>query len=217
MTSQYPQGWDPLSQSQFPATREAVSDQGDEPPPHPAARTNALPLIAIALVTGGLLVVGAALGAMLYGKSRDTGSAGPATVTTTATHTPADETTETATTTTTRTVVPPGVPGAGAVDGTDVQGFLGNPARCNVDDPAVFIGRTARSHVVVCRAGATGGLYYVGYAGGHRSDDVSWPEINGSTYVFRTRGASYQVGPNALTIVTPSTTVTEPWLESWRE
>ncbi|GED97317.1 hypothetical protein nbrc107697_13560 [Gordonia crocea] len=180
-------------------------------------------VILVAGLAGALLVVGGALGAVLYGKSRDGGS--PAAVTAApysgdgATTAPTTTATTTTTTTTTETAAPPRyappTPSAAPFTGTDWQGFTGNGARCNVDDPAVFIGQTNRSSVVVCRAGETGGLYYAGYADGHRSPDVSWPQMRGSTYVFRAGSTVYEVGPDALVITTPSATVTEPWTAVW--
>ncbi|MFT4199595.1 hypothetical protein [Gordonia sp. (in: high G+C Gram-positive bacteria)] len=215
MTSQYPSGWD-NNGSQFPSPPgpEYPNQPYPQPGYAPAQRSNALPMVLIGLVVGALLVLGAALGAVLWGKSKSKNAAPAPTVITSVVPNP-----ESGGTTTVTETVTPSAPAdqqdSDTVAGTDSQGFTGNPARCNVDDPAVFIGRTERSSVVICRAGATGGLYYIGYAGGHRSPDVSWPEQNGSTYVFRSGGTSYVVSPSSLTIQTPSESVVEPWLQKW--
>lgn len=173
------------------------------------------------MAVGGLLVVGAALGATLYGQSKGSSKPTPAATVTA----PPDDGGDIVTTTTTETTtLTPTVPSMASppvgddarIPGTDAQGFTNGTARCNVDDPAVFIGRTERSSVVICQSEASGGLYYVGYAGGMRSKDVSWPQMRGSTYVFRADSTVYEVGPSTLTIVTPDQTVVEPWLAQWR-
>lgn len=232
MSPQYPQDWGPNRESPFRAQEPRAdtaahwpqSQAPVEPPlppvPPPPPPRSPLPLIAVSVAVGGLLVVGAALGVTLYGKSR-AGDTAATTVTA-----PADDGGIPKTTTTTETMtvtptLPPVAPPAGAggprIPGTDAQGFMNGTARCNVDDPAVFIGRTERSSVVVCQSEATGGLYYIGYAGGMRSKDVSWPLMRGSMYVFRAGTTTYVVGPTTLTIVTPSKTVVEPWLQQWRD
>ena len=162
MSSQYPQGWGPHGESPFrsdepsadtaalwPQSQPPAAPQMAPPPPPPPPRST-LPLIAVSVAVGGLLVVGAALGATIYGKSRASSTAAP-TATVTA---PADDGGIPTTTTTTETMtvtptLPPLAPPTDANDsripGTDAQGFTSETARCNVDDPAVFIGRTQRS------------------------------------------------------------------------
>lgn len=225
MTPQHAPQWGPHRESPFhgepvhdPHTELWPQSAAAAPPAAAVQRSRSpFPLVAMAVVAGGLLVVGGALGAVLLGKARGGGATG-----TPVASVAVQESTHTSTTTTTvtapvETTAPP-IPrdASSPIVGTDSQGFTTNPARCNVDDPAMFIGRTPRSSVVICRAEATGGLYYVGYAGGQRSPDVSWPDIHGSTYTFGTRGATYEVGPDALRIRLPDRIVTEPWIAQWR-
>jgi serine/threonine-protein kinase len=107
----------------------------------------------------------------------------------------------------------------GEVSGTDEQGFLPpSDARCNYTNPAAFIGRTAKSLVVVCQTGV--GRYY--YQGVRISDgaaiSVDDPTPNGSGFVATNtgNGTQYRVTPSALTIVDGDGKVvaTEPMLES---
>lgn len=107
-------------------------------------------------------------------------------------------------------------PGPVSVAGADRQGFASGP-RCNAaEDPAVFIGRTERSRVVVCQVGAqTGRYYYKGYANGN-SIEVGYPTRSGSTFTATNKAVSYIVSPSSLTITENGAVLTrEPMLQSW--
>lgn len=111
---------------------------------------------------------------------------------------------------------PTPAPGPVSVAGADRQGFTSGP-RCNAaEDPAVFIGRTARSRVVVCQVGAqTGRYYYKGYADGN-SIEVGYPTRSGSTFTATNKAVSYIASPTSLTITENGAVLTrEPMLQSW--
>ena len=107
----------------------------------------------------------------------------------------------------------------GGVSGADAQGFLTPAAaRCKSTNPAVFIGRTPQSLVVVCQTGV-GRYYYLGVrlsdGAGISLDD---PTPNGSGFVVTNPadGTSYHIDPAALTIVDRNGHIlaAEPMLES---
>jgi hypothetical protein len=97
--------------------------------------------------------------------------------------------------------------------GADWQGFQNAPfssVRCNENDPAVFIGVTKQSHLVVCRVGLSNNFYYKGKAdiagggiqlpnavpmGPHAFDVTNTPPQGD--------GTKYQIRPDALTVLTP--------------
>lgn len=118
----------------------------------------------------------------------------------------------------TRTTTAPSPPIVGEVSGADRQGFLPpSDARCNYTNPAVFIGRTTKSLVVVCETGV--GRYY--YQGVRISDgaaiSVDDPSPSGSGFVATGDGGTeYRLTPSALTIVGGDGKVlaTEPMIES---
>ncbi|MBV6761369.1 serine/threonine-protein kinase [Rhodococcus opacus] len=120
--------------------------------------------------------------------------------------------------TTARTTTAPPPPIVGEVSGADRQGFLPpSDARCNYTNPAVFIGRTTKSLVVVCETGV--GRYY--YQGVRISDgaaiSVDDPSPSGSGFVATGDGGTeYRLTPTALTIVGGDGKVlaTEPMIES---
>lgn len=99
----------------------------------------------------------------------------------------------------------------------DPQGFVGYPdARCNDTNPAVAIGRTADSVVVICQTGI-GRLYYkgVGLQNG-LSVEVDDPVPTGATFVATNNGVQYSLSPTALIITQGSTVLSnEPMLEYW--
>ncbi|QKT06729.1 hypothetical protein HUN08_05635 [Gordonia sp. X0973] len=218
MTNQYPPSEWPTERmpgDQWPGATTGPVYQGAPADAYPAPRAarSSLPIVLAVLLVGALAVVGVALGVVLIGKNDKATTPAPSVA---APVSPDVVTTTTTTTVTAQTPAPaPG--GSAPFTGTDGQGFLSGTARCNVDDPAVFIGRTNRSEVVVCRAASSsGGLYYKGYADGSASPDVSWPRMIGSTYVFTSGNTTYEVGPSALTIRTPGGDVTEAWIDVWR-
>lgn len=116
----------------------------------------------------------------------------------------------------TTTAPPPTI--VGEVSGADRQGFLApSDARCNYTNPAVFIGRTTKSHVVVCETGV--GRYY--YQGVRISDgaaiSVDDPISSGTGFVATGDGGTqYRLTPSALTIVSGDGRIlaTEPMVES---
>ncbi|MDG3015839.1 hypothetical protein [Speluncibacter jeojiensis] len=101
--------------------------------------------------------------------------------------------------------------------GTDSQGFVGNSAaRCNANNDAVAIGRTAGSLIVVCETGV--GRYY--YKGVRVSDgagiEIDDPVRSGSGFVATNNGVQYTLNSNALTITKGSTQLSdEPMLQYW--
>ncbi|MCX5044966.1 serine/threonine protein kinase [Aldersonia sp. NBC_00410] len=118
-----------------------------------------------------------------------------------------------------RTTTTPRVPPLiGSVAGADEQGFLSPAsARCNSTDPAMAIGRTTKSLVVVCLTG--GGRYY--YKGVRVSDGLSI-ELDdavsigsGFTVTNPVDGTRYVVTRSSLTIVDGDGGVlaTEPMVE----
>lgn len=182
------------------------------------------PVVIVAIAAGVLLVLAGVLAAVLLlprsestSSSAASSSAVPTTVVTT-TVPPGQGTAATGPTTTvtaptvTETRQNRPVP---SVAGADWQGFVDGP-RCNAaTDPAVAIGRTSRSRVVVCRVGDQGGLYYKGLADGN-AVEVQYPEQQGN--VFRATNGPYEylISPVDLTIFQNGTTVAaEPMLEYW--
>ncbi|MBA8959128.1 serine/threonine-protein kinase [Rhodococcus percolatus] len=120
--------------------------------------------------------------------------------------------------TTPRTTTAPPPTIVGEVSGSDRQGFLApSDARCNYTNPAVFIGRTTKSLVVVCETGV--GRYY--YQGVRISDgaaiSVDDPISSGTGFVATGDGGTqYRLTPSALTIVSGDGRIlaTEPMVES---
>jgi hypothetical protein len=68
----------------------------------------------------------------------------------------------------------------------DPQGFVGYPgARCNYTNPAVAIGRTSESLVVICQTGV-GRFYYKGFGRQNGSSvEIDDPVPDGSRFHFR--------------------------------
>ncbi|MEU5841959.1 hypothetical protein [Rhodococcus sp. NPDC047139] len=106
---------------------------------------------------------------------------------------------------------------APAFGNTDGQGFVGAPgARCNHTNPAVAIGQTSESLVVVCETG-TGRFYYKGV----RTDDGSAIEIDdpvpsGDGFTVTNAGVQYSISPRSLVISEGSTILAEePMLQYW--
>lgn len=102
------------------------------------------------------------------------------------------------------------------VSGADGQGFTSSGPRCNYTNPAVAIGRTARSKLVICQTGV--GRYY--YKGTRLSDgaplELSDPTPSGSGYTAYNGATKYTVTSSALTITQNGSTVTsEPMLDYW--
>ncbi|ETA08800.1 hypothetical protein V525_01495 [Gordonia alkanivorans CGMCC 6845] len=193
--------------------------QGPPPPPPRSPWTS--PAVLVAIGAGVLLVVAGVLAAFLLipadEESTDTAAASstdsePPTITSTVTQPPPP------TPTTTTTSPPPTVPNRPAppVAGADWQGFVTGP-RCNAaDDPAVAIGQTSRSRVVICQVGnQTGRWYYKGQApeGGI---ELQFPTRVGNTFEARNGAVRYLVSPSSLTIAEGgSVLANEPMLAYW--
>jgi hypothetical protein len=96
------------------------------------------------------------------------------------------------------------------------KGFLSYPgARCNYTNPAVVIGRTAKSALVICETGA-GRYYYkgIGLQNGGSSVEIEDPVPTGSGFVAENNGFQYSVPPGALVITQGSSVLSnEPMLE----
>lgn len=101
--------------------------------------------------------------------------------------------------------------------GTDLQGFLGYPdARCNSANPAVAIGRTPRSLVVICED-YDGRFYFKGLVltDGHSVEIENFVLVE-DHFTASNSGVRCLVSPVALTITRgPATITNEPMLEYW--
>jgi hypothetical protein len=114
------------------------------------------------------------------------------------------------TTTTTRPTATPDVPGA------DSQGFLSGP-RCNAaGDPAVMVGQTARSKVVVCQVGDQSGRYYYKGLAGEGAIEIQYPTRSGNSFTAINNDTTYLVDASSLTISTNGSVLTaEPMIYYW--
>ncbi|MFE3728463.1 protein kinase [Nocardia sp. NPDC059154] len=172
------------------------------PLPLPPRQRHNLPLLVGALI-GVVLVLAAVLAwALLSGKTGGNGAGGVTTVTGPAQTTAAYTSVTTARTTAPTTTL---VPLSGTVSGTDAQGFTAQPPRCNADDPAMAIGRTDKSRLVVCRT-ATGRFYYKGVRisdnAGIQLDDPVPDGTGGFTVTNPTDGTQYRITAYSLVITT---------------
>ncbi len=192
--------------------------RGSYPPPAPNRTPQILAVIAV-------IVALAAVAALVYlfTRSDDDGAhaGGAATapetvVTVTENQSAPQPGTTTVTQHTVTTTLPAPAGGAVSVSGADGHGFYGGP-RCNApEDPVVFVGRTARSRVVVCQVGSqVGRNYYKGLADGN-AIEIGYPTRSGSTFVATNGSVRYTVSPAALVITENGVTLAnEPMLESW--
>ena len=101
--------------------------------------------------------------------------------------------------------------------GTDAQGFVGYAgARCNYTNPAVVIGRTADSALVICKTGV-GRFYYRGF--GLRNGlslEIEDPVQTAAGFVATNNGVQYSISPSALLITQGANVLSnEPMLEYW--
>jgi hypothetical protein len=104
-----------------------------------------------------------------------------------------------------------------APQGTDLKGFLGYPgARCHSANPAVAIGRTSKSLMVICQS-YTGGFYYKGFDLQNRlSVEVENFVRVDERFTASNIGVQYLVSPEALIVTNgPVTLSLEPMLEYW--
>lgn len=192
---------------------------GSAPPPRSPWSS---PIVLMAIAIGILVVIGAAVGAIALTRGDDSTNTTAATTASASTHTitstvsggagasaPQAPSTQTSSAPTTPRAVP-------TVSGTDWQGFLGG-TRCNAsDDPAVAIGRTSRSQIVICQVGnQTGRLYYLGSAP-EGSIEIGFPQRNGTLFVANNDGTTYTVSPASLVISKGGQTLAnEAMLEYW--
>ncbi|MFF0612241.1 protein kinase [Nocardia tengchongensis] len=171
-------------------------DHPSAPLPLPPKDRGSLPLVVGALL-GVVLVLGAVLAWVLLSDSNTGGGTDTAGGTTTrAANSTGTYTTSASAPTTTL------VPLSGAVSGTDAQGFAQTP-RCNANDPAMSIGRTGKSRLVVCRS-ATGRYYYKGLRisdGAEIQLNDPVPDGNGGFIVTNpTDGTQYKITAYGLVI-----------------
>jgi len=104
-----------------------------------------------------------------------------------------------------------------APQGSDLEGFLGYPgARCNSANPAVAIGKTAKSLLVVCES-YDGRFYYKGFGlQNGLSVEVDNFVRGNDAFTASDRGLQYRVSAAALIITKGSATPSvEPMLEYW--
>ncbi|MET9492638.1 serine/threonine-protein kinase [Nocardia sp. NPDC006630] len=168
------------------------------PPPKRILR----PVVAVGGVIVGMVLLGGVLGWRLW--SGDDVAGGTTTGGTTTT------------TTTTGAVTTTVAPYVGTVSDTDAQGFVGG-LRCNASDPALAVGTTAASRLVVCRTD-TGRYYYRGLrisdGATQEIDDPVPVGIGGFTATNPADGTKYLITTHALTIVKAGQILaTEPMLE----
>ncbi|WP_235916443.1 serine/threonine-protein kinase [Antrihabitans cavernicola] len=169
-------------------------------------RSTALPVLITLLVVGVLALAGV-VGWLLLSSSKSDVTAAPVTVTVappttapTAVTTTIEATTEEPSSTT-RSAPPATSVG---VAGADSRGFTGiAAARCNAADPAVVVGRTTDSLVVICQTPAAR-YYYKGVRTSDGADielDDPRPTPDGFAVTNSVDGTQYRVTSDALTIL----------------
>ncbi|MFD7847117.1 protein kinase [Nocardia sp. NPDC059764] len=174
--------------------RSAPREHPSAPLPLPSKDRGSLPLVVGALL-GVVLVLGSVLAWVLLSGNDSGGGADNAGSATTKAANSAGYTSPTVPTTTL-------VPLSANVPNSDAQGFDSSP-RCDSSDPAMVIGRTDRSRLVVCRS-ATGRYYYKGL----RISDGATIQINdpvpdgngGFTVTNPTDGTQYRITAYGLVI-----------------
>ncbi|MFE0749304.1 hypothetical protein [Gordonia sp. NPDC058843] len=193
-------------------------------PPEPPRSPWSSPAVLVAIGAGVLLVVVGVLAALLLipaddeSADRDTADGGSSpssasTFTSTVTR-PADPTTPSTTTPTTTSPTPDRP--TPTVAGADWQGFTTGP-RCNAaGDPAVVVGQTSRSRVVICQVGTQTGRWYYKGAAPEGGIELQFPTRTGDTFEARNGAVRYLVSPSSLTIIEGGTVLTEePMLAYW--
>ncbi|MRH87033.1 protein kinase [Nocardia sp. SYP-A9097] len=171
------------------------------PLPLPPPQRNTLPMVVGALIAV-VLLLGGILGWLLLSGKDNGGTGTPVTasgIQTTSNPTASGNTTSAVTTVRTTAALSPLI---GSVSGTDAQGFAGNP-RCDADNPAYAIGRTAASRVLICRTGV-GRYYYKGVrisdGAGIELDDPVPDGSGGFSVTNPADGTRYRITAAALTI-----------------
>lgn len=172
----------------------------------------------VAIAIGLLVVIGAGIAAWALTRTGSDSDSATATTSTPSTSTSTFTSTVTQTQggapipTQTQTTSHPSV----TVSGADWQGFLSGP-RCNAaDDPAVAIGQTTRSRVVICQVGTqTGRWYYKGLAEGD-TIEIGYPQQVGNSFVAQNGSTTYTVSPSSLVITQDGSTLAdETMLQYW--
>ncbi|WP_207842568.1 hypothetical protein [Williamsia soli] len=190
-----------------------------QPTPPPRSPWSS-PVVIGAIVAGAVvLAVAVLLGFLLIPSDKDdTASASSSVTQPTSTITMSPSTgvpTSTLTPTQTTTTTTPNLPNPD-VPGADGQGFLSGP-RCNAaGDPAVMIGQTNRSKVVVCQVGnQTGRYYYKGLADGG-AIEIQYPTRSGNLFTAVNVDTTYLVDSSSLTITRGgSVLAAEPMIYYW--
>lgn len=177
----------------------------------------------IGAIVAGALVLGLAVlvGFLLIPADDDNTNAGPSTTTTAPTQQASTKTvtmtpsTGATTTTPTPTTTTPNLPNPD-VPGTDGHGFLSGP-RCNTSaDPAVMIGQTPRSNVVVCQVGNQAGRYYYKGVADGNAVEIQFPTRSGNSFTAINGGVTYLVNPSSLTISEDGAVLAaEPMIYYW--
>lgn len=190
-----------------------------QPTPPPKSPWSS-PAVIGAIVAGALVLGLAVLLGFLLIPADDDNKADPST-TTAPTQQPSTKTvtmtpsTGAPTSTPAQTTTTPNLPNPD-VPGTDGQGFLNGP-RCNGSgDPAVMIGQTSRSNVVVCQVGnQTGRYYYKGVADGN-AVEIQFPTRSGNSFTAINNGVTYLVDSSSLTISEDGAVLAaEPMIYYW--
>ncbi|MGW4241048.1 protein kinase domain-containing protein [Nocardia sp. NPDC004722] len=181
----------------------APREHPSAPLPLPPKRRSNLPLLVGALI-GVVLVLGGVLGwKLLSGSSGSSGTTAGGNSGQQVTPTGPPVTTTSAYRGTTTVPTTTLVPLTGSVSGTDGQGFTSQSPRCNADDPAMAIGRTDKSRLVVCRT-AAGRYYYKGLRisdnAGIQLDDPTPDGTGGFNVTNPTDGTKYSITAYALVI-----------------
>ncbi|MFW0791009.1 hypothetical protein [Gordonia sp. CPCC 205333] len=185
-------------------------------PPEPPRSPWRSPIVLMAVAAGVLLVVAGVLGALILIPESESS---PAATSSTTTVSRPDGSIVTSIVPRTPPTLPttPTTHSNPTVAGTDWQGFTDGP-RCNSSkDPAVAIGLTDRSRVVICQVGGSAGLYYKGTADG-KSVEIDFPVRSGSTFTATNDGYSYVIGPDSLIIARGGTVLnSEPMIAYWSD
>lgn len=194
------------------------STSGPVPPGQPPRSPWSSPVVLVAAAAGVLLVVAGVLAAVILIPESEPG---PVSSSSTTVVTATGGSTITSVVTAPPATAPPTTPtpthNSPTVPSTDWQGFSDGP-RCNAsNDPAVAIGLTGRSRVVICRVGADGGLYYKGLADGD-AIELQFPIRSGDTFTATNGAYSYIVSPTSLMITKGGSVLnSEPMIAYWSD
>lgn len=207
-TRQFPAQWPNPAGTGYTPYSEHV--RVSEPAPHRGLGRAQLALAALAVAMFGVAAMIAMLLIFRGNAGSPQGSRAPVP--------PSQSITETTTEPPTTTALRPTTsPGRVDLPDADAQGFLNYPgARCNYTNPAVAIGLTPDSAVVICQTGV-GRFYYRGFGLSNRqSVEIDDPTPSGTTFTATNNGVQYLLSPDALTITQGSVVLSrEPMKEYW--